>query len=189
MNLTSLKMLIGILAVSSVVAAVVNVARPTPLPWIREPLPVKPPVAASSEHVASQPAKSPADVNPATPEPAKPAESGVTKEMVLSYLQNGTAHFVDAREDHEWVEGHLRGAIHIPASAIYQNIERIVHLVPPNEKVIVYCTGGQCEASHHVAEALDRDFHFSDVSIYTKGWEEIEKVEAFKPFIAKGEEQ
>lgn len=179
-----LKMLLGTIVASSAVAALVNVARPTPLAWLREPLPAKTEAPPSAAPVESRPAVATTNVS----ETAKPAEGGVSKEQVIAHLQNNSAHFVDAREDHEWVEGHLRGAIHIPASAIYQNIERVLHLVPPNEKMIVYCGGGQCEASHHVAEALDRDFHFTDVSIYTKGWEEIEKVEAYKPFIAKGDE-
>ena len=178
-------MVLGIVVASSALAAVVNLARPTPLAWIREPLPVKSTPTPQEVGKNTNPSSGPV-AGGSTSEPAE--AGGITADVVLSHLRNGTAHFVDAREDHEYVDGHLRGSIHIPASAIYQNISRILQQVPPSEKVIVYCGGGQCEASHHVAEALDRDFKFQDVSIYTKGWEEIEKVDGFKPFIAKGNE-
>src|ERR1043166_5800510 len=165
-----------VLLLSSAVAAVVNKTRATPMPWLREPRAVVPksdPVPVNPSPQKPGPSSQP--VSP-TPPPA-PTSTTMTADIVLTHLKNRTAHLVDAREDHEWVDGHLRGAIHIPASAIYDNISRILQQVPPTEKVIVYCGGGQCEASHHVADALSNDFHFTDVSIYTKGWEEIEKVE------------
>lgn len=190
--------LLCVLLMSSAVAVLVNKMRPTQMAWMRAPRPTPPPPVpdpsktdpsqskATSQPVTPSPTPTP---TPATPPAQQPNSIGtVTADVVLTFLQDGKTHFVDAREDHEWVEGHLRGAIHIPASAIYENISRIVQQAPPSEKVIVYCGGGQCEASHHVADALSNDFKFTDVSIYTKGWEEIEKVEGFRPFIAKGNE-
>ncbi len=123
------------------------------------------------------------------PTQAPPATTAMSAEDVLDHLKNSTARFVDAREDHEWVEGHFRGAIHIPASAIYANIDRVVREVPPHEKIIVYCGGGDCEASHHVADALTNDFKFQNVVIYSKGWQEVDSKKAeFAPYVATGAE-
>src|SRR5438093_807656 len=105
--------------------------------WMREPIRV-PKFISNFIPAVSQPALS-ANTSPsATTAPeASPAAGEVTAEIVLSHLRNGSAHLVDAREDHEWVEGHLRGAIHIPASKIYEHIEKLYQQVPKNEKVIV----------------------------------------------------
>jgi rhodanese-related sulfurtransferase len=48
--------------------------------------------------------------------------------------------FVDVREDAEWANGHLPGAIHIGKGVIERDIER---MIPDKETTIVlYCGGG-----------------------------------------------
>lgn len=171
-----------ILAASSLVAVAVNMLRATALPWIRESRPVPEPTRPPSPTPApGQPAVAGA-LPPVVPSP--PGET-ITTDQVLKFLASGTVHFVDAREDHEWVEGRLRGAIHLPSSAIYKYIERVTAAVPRNEKVIVYCTGGDCDASHKVADVLQRDFHFTDVHIFEMGWVDIEKSGRFGEYIVK----
>lgn len=165
-----------ILAASSLAAAAVNVLRPTPLPWIRA-------VAATS----SQAATPPSAASSPSPTSALPSDA-LTSEKLLAHLAGGTAHFVDAREEHEWAGGRLRGAIHLPSSEIYKNIERVTSMVPPDDLVIVYCTGGECEASHKVADALRNEFGFRNVQIFEKGWEGIEKSGLFTAHIVKGDE-
>ncbi|HEY9784688.1 MAG TPA: rhodanese-like domain-containing protein, partial [Candidatus Obscuribacterales bacterium] len=49
-------------------------------------------------------------------------------------------HFVDVREDHEWLEGHARGAQHIGRGIIERDIEK---LIPDYEaEIVLYCGGG-----------------------------------------------
>jgi rhodanese-related sulfurtransferase len=189
---TTITHAIGILLASSAAGAAVNLVRPTSLPWIRpERLAVNPAVAQLSITDSAVPvvAKIGSAAKASEPTPASPATMTLSVDEVLGHLKNGTARFVDAREPHEWVEGHFRGAIHIPASAIYANIDRVVREVPPHEKLIVYCGGGDCEASHHVADALTNDFKFQNVVIYTKGWQEVDSKKAeFAPFVTTGTE-
>ncbi|MBI5762498.1 MAG: rhodanese-like domain-containing protein [Planctomycetes bacterium] len=186
--------IITLLVIASALGAATNSIRPTSMPWMRaeringseavtntattpKVVPVEPKRAGSGS-VA----------NAVEPAPAAPAAGPLTAEDVLLHLKNGSARFVDAREQHEWVEGHFRSAIHIPASAIYANIDRIVREVPPNEKIIVYCGGGDCEASHHVADALKNDFKYQDVTVYVKGWQEVDsKMSMFASYVAKGD--
>jgi len=158
-----------ILLVSSGVAVAANLLRPKPLSWIREELPK----AASTTVSIST---------------TTVARSGiVTINDVLQHLAAGTATFVDARETHEYVEGHLKGALNMSSSAAFKAGEALAGMVPPDAKIVVYCGGGQCEASHNVSDALQRDFGFTDVSIYEKGWEEISASPQLAEWVAKGE--
>ncbi len=186
---------VAILLIASAFGAATNSMRPKSLAWIRAerastPEPVTK-TAPTEKGMApgESPANSGSVVNAAEPAPAALVAGALTADDVLMHLKNGSARFVDAREQHEWVEGHFRGAIHIPASAIYASIDRIVREVPPNEKLIVYCGGGDCEASHHVADALKNDFKYQDVTVYVKGWQEIDaKMAVFASYVAKGDE-
>jgi rhodanese-related sulfurtransferase len=47
---------------------------------------------------------------------------------------------VDVREDNEWTNGHLPGAVHLGKGIIERDIEQRVP--DPNTKVILYCGGG-----------------------------------------------
>ncbi len=96
-------------------------------------------------------------------------------DMVVDHLTDGTAHFVDAREEYEFDEGHLKGAHLLPSSAIYENIENLmaVGVLPgPGKPIIVYCGGGSCEASHNVAKVM-AEFDYQNIYIYVNGWEEV----------------
>jgi hypothetical protein len=70
--------------------------------------------------------------------PLVPANgNGPTADDVLRHLHNGTARFVDARENKEYAGGHLIGAINLPSSAVYDRITDVTSMVAPNEKIIV----------------------------------------------------
>jgi|CXWL01.1.fsa_nt_gi rhodanese-related sulfurtransferase len=152
-----------VLLISTICGAGANLIRPKPLSWIREP--DAPPMVTTAS-----------------------APAGMSADFVLDHLTNRTAFFIDARAHHEYVEGHLSGAISLPSDVIYKEINRILDVVPVVGKVIVYCGGGQCEASHNVANALRRDFGFTDVAIYENGWEEVFTSARFKQHIAAGED-
>lgn len=172
-----------ILLLSTGAAATSNAVRKLTLPWVREPLPAAPaaePTPATAVEGAS------ASSALAASDAAKPGTIKI--DAVLEHLTAGTAKFVDAREEREFVEGHLLGAINLPSSAIYKNIERVLGAAAPVDKIIVYCGGGDCEASHHVADALRRDFGFSDVVIYENGWAEVMSSGRFNEHFATGTE-
>jgi rhodanese-related sulfurtransferase len=60
--------------------------------------------------------------------------------------------FVDVREDHEWSNGHAKGAIHLGKGIIERDIEKTVP--DPNAEIILYCGGGYRSAL--AADALQR---------------------------------
>ncbi len=119
---------------------------------------------------------------------ARPGDEPMTVRMecVLEFLEKGGAYFVDAREEHEYSPGHLRNSIHIPASDAISQMGNIMaagaQVIDP---IIVYCGGGECEASHIVARVL-RENSFQRVFIYSKGWAEIESSGKFSAYTEAG---
>ena len=72
---------------------------------------------------------------------------------------------VDVREDHEWVKGHLPGAMHLSKGIIERDIE---HRVPDTHaKIILYCGGGFRSAL--VAENLQK-MGYNNVESMDGGW-------------------
>src|SRR5829696_3454849 len=55
-------------------------------------------------------------------------------------LPGGGAAVIDVREDSEWDQGHLPGAVHISKSYVEQQIEAAVP--DRDSEVILYCAGG-----------------------------------------------
>src|SRR5512141_3180653 len=56
-------------------------------------------------------------------------------------LDRGEAlHFFDVREDHEFAEGHAKGAHHLGKGIIERDVETLI----PNKKeaILLYCGGG-----------------------------------------------
>lgn len=69
---------------------------------------------------------------------------------------------VDIREDHEWANGHIPGAIHLGKGVIERDIEKQVP--DTNTKLILYCGGGFRSAlaaenlqkmGYHSVESMD----------------------------------
>jgi len=93
-------------------------------------------------------------------------------ELPLEAVQRavGSAVFIDAREPFFFEEGHLPEAVNFPVSAI---IERRLPSLPAdrNQRLIVYCSGGDCEDSRIIARALSA-LGFENVFVFRGGWEE-----------------
>lgn len=62
------------------------------------------------------------------------AELRLMQEKSLSF------HLLDVREESEWAQGGIQGAVHISKGVIERDIEQIVP--HKNETVILYCGGG-----------------------------------------------
>lgn len=56
---------------------------------------------------------------------------------VKKALADGSIALVDVREDEEWADGHIPGAIHNPLSRFD------VSALPKDKKVVVYCRSGR----------------------------------------------
>ena len=72
---------------------------------------------------------------------------------------------VDVREDNEWANGHLPGAVHLGKGIIERDIEQRVP--DTNAKVILYCGGGFRSAL--VADNLQK-MGYTNVESMDGGW-------------------
>ena len=53
-------------------------------------------------------------------------------------LAAGDVYLVDVREEKEYAEGHIPGAVNIPIRTLAQNLDKI----PSDQPVVVYCASG-----------------------------------------------
>ena len=74
-------------------------------------------------------------------ESVKPQVRECTPEDVHSRFTQGVPfHFLDVREDHEFVQGYARGAQHLGRGILERDIE---NLIPDKDaEIILYCGGG-----------------------------------------------
>ena len=78
--------------------------------------------------------------------------------------------FIDARDEEEFAEGHIKGAILAPSTP------ELVQLFPDRSSPIVtYCSGGDCDVSMELAEQLMFDWEYERIFVYLGGWPEWEK--------------
>jgi molybdopterin/thiamine biosynthesis adenylyltransferase/rhodanese-related sulfurtransferase len=84
--------------------------------------------------------------------------------------QNGSAPsdvaIVDVREQHEWEQGHIPGAVHVPRSYLESRIEGVVP--DRSQKVILYCASGQRSAL--AANTLQELLGYEDVASMNGGF-------------------
>ena len=83
-----------------------------------------------------------------------------------------TATIVDTRKPEAFAEGHLAMAINVPSTEKELYLDRIFELIPPEGLIIIYCEGGDCEASNEVFEFLvSNGFQIQNLRIFQPGWE------------------
>jgi len=88
------------------------------------------------------------------------------------WLQAHGALFIDARRTEVFRAGHIPGARNLPAweANLSEKIQRLAMLAPdPRLPVVIYCSGGDCQDSHLVAEAL-RPAGFVNLRVYREGY-------------------
>jgi rhodanese-related sulfurtransferase len=148
------------------------------LAWVGEypdalKLPARPPAAAPG----------PADPGPAAaasadrtfpPHPDRPS-ADIGGEDALLLHSRGTL-FLDARRSKVYEEGHIRGARSFPVweSDIDARVKALYEEgLDQSAPVVVYCSGGNCEDSHMLAQRLYM-VGFDNVLVYTGGFPDWE---------------
>ncbi len=94
-----------------------------------------------------------------------------TVDDIKQRLDKGeTFHLVDVREDGEWANGHLPGAIHLGKGIIERDIEGMIPDM--TQKIVLYCGGGYRSAL--AAETLQKMGYTSVISMDggIRGWKE-----------------
>jgi molybdopterin/thiamine biosynthesis adenylyltransferase/rhodanese-related sulfurtransferase len=80
-------------------------------------------------------------------------------------LDGGDATLVDVREQSEFDERHIEGAIHVPRSYLESRFEQ--HVPDRSRRIILYCASGQRSAL--AAKTLAEDLGYEDVSSMAGG--------------------
>ncbi|HCA41811.1 MAG TPA: hypothetical protein DEP28_01005 [Bacteroidetes bacterium] len=87
--------------------------------------------------------------------------------------------FIDGRRKDEFAQGHIPGAINIPYEEFYAMPEadkkNLLKDYKPDDIMVVYCGGGECEVSIDLAYEIAK-VGFNSTNIYRGGYKEwVEK--------------
>lgn len=104
-----------------------------------------------------------------TPEPGVVRE--INYDMFVRLLQGSRSYVIDARGADKFSQGHINGAANFYGGDVQSRIPDILASVPRDRVILIYCDGGECELSHHVADVL-KQFGYGPVFIFTGGWAE-----------------
>ncbi|HEV8231681.1 MAG TPA: rhodanese-like domain-containing protein [Thermoanaerobaculia bacterium] len=152
-------------------AVVATVSPPASLPT--EIVSVTPAAAATP---LAPPAGSEADLTKSfPPHPDKAAVEIVPSDVRLLYARK--ALFLDARRSSVYAEGHIAGARSFPVweSDIDSRVKKLYEEgLDQKAPVVIYCSGGNCEDSHMLAEKLYM-VGFDNVLIYKDGFPDWQK--------------
>lgn len=93
----------------------------------------------------------------------------ITLDQASELFANGTP-FIDARLEAEYEAGHVEGAFWLPASEFMGGSSpRALDYLDPAAPLVVYCGGGDCDASHNVVVLLQR-LGFTRCHVMTEGY-------------------
>ena len=70
------------------------------------------------------------------------------------FLDDGETIFVDTRDDAEYSEGHVRGALSLPDSNKEERFPSVQPLLAEEGRIILYCSGPECEMAEKTAYLL-----------------------------------
>ncbi len=120
------------------------------------PAPATPPDPARTAPSNAQAAPAPSTPPSSPPAVPPPSPESVTVEQAFALMNQG-AIFVDARYEHEFEAGHVAFAYHIPPAMFAQGGAAWDHFFANVDKsmpIVVYCGGGDCDASKSAMKAL-----------------------------------
>lgn len=95
----------------------------------------------------------------------------VTFDQMVKIINNESFVIIDARSPESFATERIGNAINIfPYGDEGEMMNKIMSL-PHDKKIVVYCDGGACDASHKIAEIII-SFGYDRVFLYSGGWEE-----------------
>ena len=163
-------------------------ALPAPTPVVPEPPPEKMPAAVATDPAKAVPKAVPKKETPQAPAQAQaqaPAPSTldvpdtgrplmVQLPKVKEFWDAKAALILDARDPAEYAQGHIPGAVNLPADEVISDPDRLEAVDSGGRPIICYCGGGSCEVSIHLAEALVYQAGKKRVLVFMGGWPDWE---------------
>ena len=197
-----LKEIVIILICSSIIALLFNINQFKPLPLIRS---AKINVQISDSLLFDTVSTKKSNINPIEPikknndtipapkpvlEKSKPStdtisslknnlDKTITYTQLLKIINNPKFLLIDARHKENYLKAKIGNAINIsPYEDEKEMMNKILDL-PREKTIVVYCDGGNCDASHELAKNI-LSFGYEKVFIYTGGWDEWTKKHGIK---------
>ncbi len=130
-----------------------------------------------SETTSKTPSETTSKTNSETNAQLFKAQPGVVKEITKAQfvkLMKGPHFMIDARTAESYAKGHIGSAVNFYGGEAEMLIPQMLSTVPRDQVILIYCDGGECELSHHIADAL-KQFQYGPMYIYTGGWAEWTK--------------
>jgi len=101
-------------------------------------------------------------------------QPGVVKEITKAQfikLMKQPHFLIDARTAESYGKGHIGNAVNYYGGEAQMQIPDMLANVPRDRVILIYCDGGECELSHHIADVL-KQFQYGPMYIFTGGWAE-----------------
>jgi rhodanese-related sulfurtransferase len=96
----------------------------------------------------------------------------ITLDQIREHLKNNTAVIIDARSPEAFAQGHIRGAINVPASQIEAFVPQIKKNVSEDELIIIYCASSSCGSGDMVYDYLTEK-GYTYMRVYKPGWQQL----------------
>lgn len=90
-------------------------------------------------------------------------------ENTFEKFDEGTAIFIDARDNWDFKDGHIKGAINIPEFSFDPLDEKITSL-DKSSNYVIYCSSNDCDISKRLASEL-KEIGFTSLFIFLGGYE------------------
>ena len=145
------KAVILIVLVSVVLGIIYNLFSSEGIPFIRKPIIVK---------------NGSIDAEISDPEEIR----GLDLANTIGLFNQQAAIFIDARDQWEFGEGHIRGAINIPEFS-FSSENELLKEIDKNKMLVIYCSGNECETSKRLAAELKK-VGYMNTFIYLGGFDE-----------------
>jgi rhodanese-related sulfurtransferase len=145
-------------------------AKSTPAPKTASVSTAKPGSTATAPAATAPAAAKPAPP-PFIPESDRPVR--ISLATAKSLFDAGAALFMDARDPPDYEAGHIPGALRMTRDEALGDPDRVKALPVRGRPIVAYCSGGVCEASLELAQALV-DAGYRKVLVYGGGFPDWE---------------
>jgi rhodanese-related sulfurtransferase len=122
--------------------------------------------------VGNWPSRTAGDSLPITPPSAIEGDPpfATLDDAVAKYQTPGVI-FIDARSPEDFAAGHVVRSINIPYDYLDDNWMRMIDSLNVTKEYVIYCSGGECEASLFLGRIL-KDKGFKELAVFYGGWQE-----------------
>jgi rhodanese-related sulfurtransferase len=93
----------------------------------------------------------------------------ITLDLAKKLFDTGEVVFYDAREEDEYAEGHIAGAVLAPYDEVGGDVEWLEKAAAAPVPIVIYCGGGDCELSLNLGFAISQAGH-RRVLVFEEGY-------------------